>query len=72
MAVCCNKVMVVVVVQIEQKMERGEIGDMEQKNRRNGYGGEKREASEMQILTLRMNTQMFRTTPSRRKWGTIL
>lgn len=48
MVVCCNKVMgAAVVLQIEQKMERQEIGDMERNKRgENCYGGRKRRKGE--------------------------
>lgn len=48
MVVCCNKVMgAAVVLQIEQKMERQEIGYMERnKKGANGFGGRKRRKGE--------------------------
>lgn len=52
---------VAVVLQIEQKMEREEIGDMERNKREKRLLREK-ERGRREIM-LRMNIQMFSTTP---------
>lgn len=60
---------VAVVLQIEQKMERGEIGDMERNKRGETVEGGERERRERNAvtMTLRMNIQMFSTTPKIQK-----
>lgn len=70
MVVCYNKVMGgAVVLQIEQKMEREEIGDME-RNKRGEIvmeGGRERREQNVHKLMLRMNIQMFIRPPKIQK-----